>query len=599
MGRIPDQLVQEILDKTDIVALIGEHVRLTKKGGRWLGLCPFHSEKSPSFSVDAEKGLFYCFGCQKGGSAVQFLMELEKLSFREAMEDLAGRAGIRLESEEAPSEEEKEKKSLFELYERLRGTFHWFLTQNAAGAQALERLKIRAIPDAIAEEFQLGYAPADKRWLYNFLCSKGYSHDFLTRSGFFAGSSRDYPIFNDRLMFPICDVKGRVIAFGGRLLNGDGPKYINSPDTALFRKHDNLFALDKALPYIKKQGEALICEGYMDALSFHAAGITIAVAPLGTAFTASQASLLHRWSDKVLLCFDTDEAGKKAAERGCAIAAQAGLEPLVVSLPGGKDASEILEKEGIRTLQKIRDFTINGGDFLVRRARELFDIGTVEGKAKASAHLYPYADALESEVRRYAFLDFASREFGVNPISLRADYEAAKRGSQSRVPRGSQRPEGGQGGGAAGSARTDDLVLMAAVVLNASRFATLRSSIKPEDLDDFRARDIFIALEEGYRADDIAVESVLERIEDEPVRRFIREAAASGAFEINAERLISDGEAKVRRRSLERKRQRLIAKIAELGGASSPSELEALNGLMYEKKRLDSEWEAIKGERDE
>lgn len=599
MGRIPDRLVQEILEKTDIISVIGEHVRLTKKGGRWMGLCPFHAEKSPSFSVDAEKGLYYCFGCQKGGSAVQFLMELDKLSFPEAMEELAKKAGVALELEEAPSEEEKEKKALFELYERLRGTFHWFLIENPAGAQARERLRSRGLPDSIVEDFYLGYAPSDRRWLFNFLSSKGYSKNFLSRSGFFAGSSHDYPIFWDRLMFPISDSKGRVIAFGGRLLQGEGPKYINSPDTTLFKKQDNLFALEKALPTIKKQGEVLICEGYMDALSFHAAGVAIAVAPLGTAFTASQARLLKRWAERIYLCFDSDEAGMKAAERGCAVAAQAGIDPYVVSLPGGKDASEILEKEGMGTLQKTKNFTINGGDFLVRRARELFDIGTVEGKARASAHLYPYADALGSEVKRYAFLDFASREFGANPISLQADYKAAKRGLQSRAPKEITRPSGDSGTREAGSARTDDLVFMAAVVLNAERFASLRSAVKSEDLYDHRARDIYIALEEGFRADDLAVDSVLQRIEDESIRRFIREESASGVFAINADKLISDGEAKVLRRSLERSRQRLIVKIADLGGASTPSEIEALNGLMYEKKRLDSEWEAIKGERDE
>jgi DNA primase len=599
MGRIPDHLVQDILDKSDIVAVIGDHVRLTKKGGRWVGLCPFHAEKSPSFSVDADKGLFYCFGCQKGGSTVQFLMEIEKLSFREAMEELAKRAGIALDLEEAPSDEEKDRKAFIDLYERLRGTFHWFLTGNVAGSTARERLRSRGLPDAIVEDFQLGYAPADRRWLFHFLSSKGYSPSFLSRSGFFAGASHDFPIFCDRLMFPISDAKGRVIAFGGRLLQGEGPKYINSPDTQLFRKQDNLFALDKALPTIKKQGEALICEGYMDALSFHAAGVAIAVAPLGTAFTASQARLLKRWADKVLLCFDSDDAGRKAAERGCAIAASVGLDPVVVSLPGGKDASEILEKEGIGTLQKVRDFTINGSDFLIRRARELFDIGTVEGKARASAYLYPYADALDSEVKRYGFLDIASRELGANPSSIRADYEAAKRGSQIRARREATRAPGERGSTGSGSARTDDLVLMAAVVLNADRFSVVRSEIKPEDIDDFRALDIFIALEEGFRADDLDVEHILEKIEDESVRRFVREASASGTFELNAERLISDGTAKVRRRSIERRRQRLITKIADLGKATLPAEIEALNGLMFEKKRLDSEWEAIKGERDE
>jgi DNA primase len=599
MGRIPDRLVQEILDKTDIVAVIGDYVRLAKKGGRWVGLCPFHAEKTPSFSVDQDKGLFYCFGCRKGGSAVQFLMEMDKQSFPEAMEELAKRAGVALEVEEAPSEDEKEKKALLELYERLRGTFHWFLNEHRAGKAAQEKVRSRGLPDQIVEEFALGYAPRDRSWLYHFLVNKGYSPAFLAKSGFFAGSSHDYPIFADRLMFPISDPKGRVIAFGGRLLQGDGPKYINSPDTRLFRKQDNLFALDKALPTIKKLGEALICEGYMDALSFHAAGVTNAVAPLGTAFTSSQARLLKRWADRVLLCFDSDDAGQKAAERGCAIAAGAGLDALVIPLPGGKDASEILEKEGMGTLQKARDLAINGGDFLLRRAKGLFDIGTVEGKAKASAYLYPYADALSSEVKRYAFLDLASREFGANPISVRADYEAAKRGSQSRVRRGEESTSGERGAAEATSARTDDLVFMAAVVLSPDRFKGLRSEIKPEDLDDFRARDVFIALEEGFRAEDLAPESTLGRIEAESVRRFIREASASGTYEVGADKLIADGILKVRLRSLERKRQRLIAKIADLGNASSPAEIEALNGLMYEKKRLDSEWEAMKGERDE
>ncbi|MGA2545011.1 MAG: DNA primase [Rectinemataceae bacterium] len=599
MGRIPDRLIQDVLDKTDIVSIIGDYVRLTKKGGRWVGLCPFHSEKSPSFNVDPDKGLYYCFGCQKGGSAVQFLMEMDKLSFPEAMEELAKKAGIALEVEDAPSDEEKERRALFELYERLRGTFHWLLTENASGSGARERLRARGLPDSIIEEFVLGYAPADKQWMHHFLLGKGYSSGFLARSGLFAGSSHDFPIFADRLMFPISDAKSRVIAFGGRLLEGDGPKYINSPDTPLFRKQDNLFALDRALPTIKKQGEALICEGYMDALSFHAAGITMAVAPLGTSFTANQARLLKRWADRVLLCFDSDEAGKKAAERGCAIAAGAGLDSLVVSLPGGKDASEILEKEGIGTLQKTRDFTINGGDFLVKRAKEFFDIGTVEGKAKASAFLYPYADALTSEVKRGAFLDLASRELGANPISIRADYEAAKRGVKSRASREAIRPSVEQGRTGAGSARTDDLVFMAAAALNADRFEDIRSAIKPEDLDDFRARDIFIALEEGFRADDLGVESVLARVEDESVRLFVREVSARGEFAVNAARFLSDGTAMVRRRSLERRRERLLSRIADIGRGSSVADAEALNDLLYEKKSLDAEWEAMKGERDE
>jgi DNA primase len=595
MSRIPERLVQEILDKTDIVSVIGDHIRLMKKGRNWMGLCPFHAEKSPSFSVDQDKGLFYCFGCQKGGTAVSFLMELDKLSFPEAMEELARRAGVALTIEEAPSPEDNERKALFELYERLAGAFHWLLMEHPTGGPALAKLRDRGLPIEIIKDFRLGYAPSDRTWLHRFLIGKGYSTPFLQRSGLFAASSSTYPIFADRLMFPIQDPKARVIAFGGRLLGGEGPKYINCPDTALFRKQDNLFALDKALPAIKKNGRALICEGYMDALSFHAAGQTIAVAPLGTAFTPSQARMLKRWADKVHLCFDTDDAGQRAAERSCAIAAAAGMESFVVELPGAKDASEILEKEGPGRLQKTEDFTINGDEFLVRRAKKLFDIGTVEGKASAASFLYPYADALDSELKRYAFLEFASREFGANPVSLKADYEAAKRGNRSRPVREGDVPVLGPT-----AARTNDLLLMTAVFLDAEGFQEIRSCVAPEDLDDFRARDLYFALEEGFRSDDSSLEALLSRVEDDSAKRFVLEASASGELSVNPARLIKDGVKAVRRRYLVRKRERLISRIAGLESEGEAGRAPAaLNDLLSEKMNLDAELEAIKGERDE
>jgi len=223
----------------------------------------------------------------------------------------------------------------------------------------------------------------------------------------------------------------------------------------------------------------------------------------------------------------------------------------------------------------------------------------VEGKAKAAAYLYPYVDALDSEVKRYDFLESASRKLGANPSSIRRDYEAAKRGGPERraIPAegGDRRPEA-----APGAARTIDLLIMAAVVLNAERFGAVRSELGPDDLDDFRARDLYIALEEGFRADDTSVESVLSRVEDESTSRFVREASASGELSINAARLVSDGVAAVRRRSIERKRERLLARIAaaEAGGAEPPGAEGSLIDLLGEKKRLDSEWEAMKGERE-
>jgi len=240
---------------------------------------------------------------------------------------------------------------------------------------------------------------------------------------------------------------------------------------------------------------------------------------------------------------------------------------------------------------------INGGDFLVRRVQEIFETGTVEGKARAAAYLYPYADALDSEVKRYDFLEYASRKLGANPSSIRRDYEAAKRGGPDRraasTTGGEPRSEA-----APGAVRTIDLLLMAAVVLNAGRFEEVRSEIGPDDLDDFRARDLFIALEEGFRADDTSVESVLARVEDDAAARFVREASASGELSINPEKLVSDGVAVLRRRSIERRRERLLARIAGAEAGAAAEGGGSLNDLLGEKKRLDSEWEAIKGERD-
>jgi len=315
MKRIPEHVVQQIVSATDIVRIVGEYVRLEKRGARWVGLCPFHNEKTPSFGVNEDRAFFYCFGCKKGGDAITFIKEIEKCGYVEALERLAEKAGIAItyEGEEDPAEARaaKERDSLLELYERLAGTFHHLLLSDRSGAAALSYARNRHLSDETIAAFRLGYAPADRGWLYRFLKSKAYSDDFLASSGLFSRNYATTSIFSDRLMFPICDIRGRVVAFGGRILSGDGPKYINSPETAIFKKHETLFGLNMAASSMRSSGEAILCEGYMDTIAFHAAGVSNAVAPLGTAFTESQASILKRYARVIILSFDSDEAGKK------------------------------------------------------------------------------------------------------------------------------------------------------------------------------------------------------------------------------------------------------------------------------------------------
>jgi DNA primase len=326
----------------------------------------------------------------------------------------------------------------------------------------------------------------------------------------------------------------------------------------------------------------------MDALSFHAAGVGIAVAPLGTAFTEGQARLLKRWIQKIYLAFDADAAGQKAAEKACLLAAGAGLETKVVILPGGKDASEILEKEGGGSLQKVRDLAINGDEFLVQRSRSLYDIGSVEGKAKATSFLYPYINALDSEVKKDAFIDLAARELHAEARSFRADYEDAKRGLSPRRP-----PKEAPGMEKA-LVRSPDLILMLAVAANEGSFADFRKVISLDAIEDSRAKDLFIALEESYRAEEGGLESLLARLPDEQLKKAVLAATVSGEFEENAVRFVEEGVQRLKRNSLARKRDLLQARIAELGSTG-----EGLSELQYELMHLDAELAKMKGERDE
>ncbi|HEY9055124.1 MAG TPA: DNA primase [Rectinemataceae bacterium] len=600
MGRFPESLLQEILDKTNFAGVYQERLKLVKKGSKLWGLCPFHTEKTPSFSVDADRGLFYCFGCQRGGSLIDFIMEVDKLSFVEAVEELAAKAGVPLPKESPAQErEETERSQLLELYERLATTFHWFLVSNEVGSEALEMLKSRAVPESLIEEFRLGYAPADTSWLHRFLGNKGYSDAFLARTGLFAARNPRFPLFFDRIIFPIADHRGRVIAFGGRLLHGDGPKYINSPDTPIFHKQEQLFALDKALPAIKAGQAPILCEGYMDALSFHAAGLRSAIAPLGTAFTLKQAQSLKRRTDRVNLCFDSDQAGQKAAERACATAAAAGLESSVLLMRAGKDASEILEKQGPEALKKITEYSISSGDFLIRRAEELFDWATMDGKSKASSFFYPYLDALDSEVAREGFLEQVAKRMGINPSALRADYQKAKQDGGRRPERFSQ--AAGQTdkarGRAISAARTADLFFLTAVALKPESFRLVRENVGKDDLDDPRSVELYAALEEVWASGQHDTVSVVSRLENEQVRRFVLETAAAGELDEGLDEVVADGIKTVAIRSLEREQARIVLEVGRVSRAETGSE--NLVELLKRKMQIDTQIARIKGKADE
>lgn len=593
MKRIPDRIIQDIVARTDIVKVVGEYVRLEKRGSRWTGLCPFHTERTPSFGVNEERGFFFCFGCKKGGDAITFVKEIEKCGYVEAIEHLAEKAGVAVtyEGDEDPAEAKASqlRDSLYELYEKLAGTFHHLLLADPRGEAALAYVHARKLPDEIIKSFRLGYVPKDRGWLHRFLISKSYSEDFLELTGLFSKKYAGSAIFSDRLMFPISDARGRIVAFGGRLLSGEGPKYLNSPETTIFRKHETLFSLSKASQTMRTSGEAILCEGYMDAIAFHAAGVTNAVAPLGTSFTESQASLLKRYANTVVLSFDSDEAGIKASERAIGIAEATGLTVRVLRIAGAKDPAEILEKNGPERLKNNAVSTITSEEFILGNAASMVQTGDSESQAEAFRYLFPFIARITSDIRRDSFINAAGTRLGADPASVRSDFN---RFLQKEEPRGIS-PRLEQPVAFVPSA---DAELIAAIVSNAELFESVRAEISPADFDEDSLKDAFITMEECYRSGDQNVMTVTERLTSVGLKEFILQKISDGAYIINSDKFVVDGVRRIKERALERQKQRILARIREYDPVRDGDEL-SLNDLLYEKMFLDGELTRIKEER--
>ena len=347
----PEEVVDEVARSNDIVDLVGQYVKLKRSGSRYTGLCPFHNEKTPSFSVSGDTQLYYCFGCA-GGNIYKFVMEYENFSFQEAVKYLADRSGIKLpEESKGPNREEEDKrKQMLEANKEAAKYYHYIL-KSQYGERAYNYLKGRALSDETITKFGLGYSPAGSNSLYKYLKKKGYSDEVLAGAGLIRVDERGvYDRFWNRVMFPIMDINNRVIGFGGRVMGDALPKYLNSPETKLFDKSRNLYGLHAAKK--SRKDYFLLCEGYMDVIALHQAGFTNAVAALGTAFTPQHASLISRYVKKVVCTFDSDGAGINAALRAIPILKSAGLSVKVLNMKPHKVPDEFIKAKGAEAYEK-------------------------------------------------------------------------------------------------------------------------------------------------------------------------------------------------------------------------------------------------------
>ncbi len=422
MPMIDRAVVDEILARTDMESLVGSYVTLKRSGSNMTGLCPFHSEKSPSFTVFTGDGSFYCFGCGVGGNAITFVRKIENLEFTEAVSLLARRAGITLRLDDKRDGPRYDRRRFYEMNRTAARFFHASLyakTQGAMEALAYFTEK-RALSSATIKHFGLGYAPNDFSFV-DHMRAAGYTEDELIAADLCKRSAKGhiYPAFRNRVMFPILDVSENVIAFGGRVMENIEPKYLNSSDTPVFKKGSNLFALNFAHKTSAEQ--MILCEGYMDVIAMHAAGFTNAVAGLGTAVRPEQARLLSRYTKRVILSYDSDEPGQKAAQKALKLLEEVGLDVRVLRIPDAKDPDEYIRKFGADAFRKVIESSASKFEFNFDRVLRKYNLSIPQEAIAALDELCTVIAGVYSSVEREIYINEAAKRLSVEARNIAAD----------------------------------------------------------------------------------------------------------------------------------------------------------------------------------
>lgn len=577
----PEELIEEVRTRNDIVEVISGYVRLQKKGSNYFGLCPFHNEKSPSFSVSPGKQMYYCFGCGAGGNVITFLMEYENQTFPEAVRTLAQRAGIALpeadDSKEARQADSRRAK-LLEINKEAAKYFYYQL-RTERGSVGMEYLRKRELSDETMNHFGLGYANKYSNDLIQYLKSKGYSEDLIRDAGLCNVDEKHgmYDKFWNRVMFPIQDINHRVIGFGGRVMGDGKPKYLNSPETEIFDKSRNLYGLNFART--SRKGNVILCEGYMDVIAMHQAGFTQAVASLGTAFTSGQASLLRRYANEILLSYDSDGAGVNAALRAIGILKEAGMTGRVINLEPYKDPDEFIKALGGEEFQKRLDHAENSFFFELRQLQKNYDLSDPEQKTAFHREIARKLCTFSEEVERENYIEAVAQKYHISFENLRrlVGTYAAQTGLAQPVIR----PKSGvqKKNTAAEGIKNSQKLLLTWLVEQPQFYRQISKYISPKDFTEGLYEKVADRLFEELEQGNINPASIISMFEEEEDQR-----EAASLFHTKLERLESTAEQEkalhdivcaVKRNSYERD-------SAQLG-----TDVAALNRVIAGKKQLE------------
>ena len=564
----PEELIEEIRARNDIVDVISSYVKLQKKGGTYFGLCPFHNEKTPSFSVTPSKQMYYCFGCGAGGNVITFLMEYENFTFREAVEHLADRAGITLPKEEQSAEARRQADLRSRILEvnKEAGKYFYRQLKGRNGKRAWDYLTGRGLTEETIRRFGLGYANMYSDDLYRYLKQKGYSDSLLKETGLVTLSEKGgRDKFWNRVMFPIMDANSRIIGFGGRVMGDGEPKYLNSPETKVFDKSRNLYGLNYARTWRKPY--MLICEGYMDVISMQQAGFTGAVASLGTAFTPGHANLLKRYTSQAILAYDSDGAGVKAALRAIPILKEAGISAKVLNLKPYKDPDEFMKNLGAEAFeQRIREAE-NSFLFEMDVLHGQYDMKDPEQKTAFHNALAKSLLRFPDKLERENYMEAAARRYSVEPEGLKALVNrlggrtglAAVSSAPSRESR-EKKPK-------ADGIRQSERLLLTWLAEEPAAYDAVKDILSPEDFSEGLYRRAAAMVFEGLEAGTLSPAGVLDHfINDEEEYREVAALFNTSLPELTKEereKAFSETVKRIRRRSLEEK-SRNVTDVAAL-----------------------------------
>ncbi len=577
----PDELIEEIRVKNDIVDVISGYVKLQKKGSSYFGLCPFHNEKSPSFSVSRQKQMYYCFGCGAGGNVFTFLMEYENYSFQEALKYLADRAGVELPREEYSKEARRRADTKAVLLEinKLAAQYYYVQLKRPQGAHALTYLKKRELSDETIRAFGLGYSNKYGDDLYRYLKTKNYGDEYISKAGLVRVDERQgvSDKFWNRVMFPIMDANSRVIGFGGRVMGEGKPKYLNSPETMIFDKSRNLYGLNRART--SKKPYFLLCEGYMDVISLHQAGFTNAVASLGTAFTSGHASLIKRYVKEVYLTYDSDEAGTRAALRAAPILRDAGITARVIRMEPYKDPDEFIKNLGAGAFEERINNAKNGFMFSLEALEGNYDMVSPEGRTEFMKEAARRLAEFDEEIERDNYIEAVAAAYHVGREELKK--LVGRMAVQAGLARPVSRPKPGadKSRGKEDGVRKSQKLLLTWLASDEDVFRQISRIITPEDFSEGLYQTAARLLYEQYEKQQPNPAAILNHFTDEKEHREVAELFNTRIRELSTakeqEKALTETVLRVKSNSIEEAAKRL-----------EPTDIAGIQRLMEAKRRL-------------